>query len=369
MIDGTATNGTGVLLHGGGVVSNQSGGTIKSAYIGLHFSQHPATLVNAGVVSGNSATAAGSGVSMSAGGAVTNQAGGTITGSDGIYASGTACVVNAGSIGGKSAGCAGVSLGSGGAVTNQSGGIISGGNDAVQFSAGITDALVDRPGRGVHRHRRRRQQIGSASISTLELASGASAGTLSGLGTQFIDFAQVTIDSGAQWVFGGYNTIASGATLTNSGTDTVTGTLVNAGVFTGDQLQLDNGVFTNQVGGLVTASYVYGIAGGTGSVVNQGTINNAAGFAIDLEGAGNVSNAAGALISSYDGVKLTGDEATLVNLGAVSASGHATGAYLRNGGVIINGRRPDRPPARRRSRAITASCLNRSTPPISSAQC
>ena len=69
--------------------------------------------------------------------------------------------------------------------------------------------------------------------TTMELASAASAGTLSGLGTQFVGFSAITIDSGANWTLSGANTLAAGITLTDSGTLSDSGTLTNAGLITG----------------------------------------------------------------------------------------------------------------------------------------
>ena len=114
-----------------------------------------------------------------------------------------ATVVNAGSIGGNAASGTGVYLQFGGTITNQTGGAISGGTDAVTFAAGHTNRLVIDPGATFTGTVDGGNTIGAASISTLELASGASAGTLSGLGTQYIDFAQVTIDAGAAWMLSG----------------------------------------------------------------------------------------------------------------------------------------------------------------------
>jgi hypothetical protein len=61
-----------------------------------------------------------------------------------------------------------------------------------------------------------RNAIDAAVVSTLELASAGSVGTLSGLGTKYVDFAQVTVDAGAQWTLTGANTLAAGYTLTDA---------------------------------------------------------------------------------------------------------------------------------------------------------
>ena len=117
--------------------------------------------------------------------------------------------------------------------------------------------------------------IGAAQVSTLELASAGSAGTLSGLGTQFVDFAQVTVDAGAQWILAGANTLVAGATLTNAGTLTDAGTLTNAGTLSGPLTLAAGGVLSNASTGTITASggtAVYGTSGGAATVVNAGVI-------------------------------------------------------------------------------------------------
>ena len=81
----------------------------------------------------------------------------------------------------------------------------------MQFEAGYANRLVIDPGAVFSGMVTGGNTIGSAVVSTLELASGASAGTLSGLGTQFIDFAQVTVDAGAQWHLDGADTAGAPA--------------------------------------------------------------------------------------------------------------------------------------------------------------
>ena len=85
------TAGAGVYLGAGGLVSNQSGGTI-SGYYGVDARNSPATVVNAGVIAGNYTSAGNAvGVYLRAGGSVTNQSGGTINGvHDGVRIAGAA---------------------------------------------------------------------------------------------------------------------------------------------------------------------------------------------------------------------------------------------------------------------------------------
>ncbi|HEX4368574.1 MAG TPA: Hint domain-containing protein [Rhodopila sp.] len=355
-IGGNLTTGNGVNLAAGGAVTNQSGGTITGLKA---VNVTGGTVTNAGVIGGNTTLGTGAGVQL-AGGSVTNQSGGTVTGFSGVYGkTSAATVVNAGGIYGNTASGRGVSLASGGSVTNQSGGVITGfdgiltaggatvvnagsigGTTAVAFGAGATNRLVFDPGAVFSGTVNGGNTIGAASISTLELASSASAGTLSGLGTQFTNFANVTVDTAANWTLSTANTLVAGATLTNAGTLTATGTLQSDGTITGNALRLNGATFTNQASGL--ASYVYGVpAGGTDSVVNQGTIASDSGWAIYLKAPGNISNAAGARIDGYfGGAMLKGTNATLSNLGQIygsTANVTSYGVYLRNGGVVANG--------------------------------
>ena len=89
-------------------------------------------------------------------------------------------------------------------------GTITGSSDAVKFAAGYANRLVIDPNAVFSGKVTGGNTIGAAQVSTLELASAGSVGTLSGLGTQFVDFAQVTVDAGAQWTLQAPNTIAAG---------------------------------------------------------------------------------------------------------------------------------------------------------------
>ena len=219
---GYIANFFGINLLDGGSVTNQSGGYILGHDVGAHLREEV-------------------GVGVQFGGSVTNQSGGSIRGSiQGILGRfGTITVVNAGQIAGDYA--QGIRL-DGGSVTNQIGGSIKGGSasapaiggygaltvtnagtidggtvNAVQFAAGVTNWLVVDPGAVFIGGVDGGNTVGAGSVSTMELA-GTSASTMSGIGTQFVDFAQTTIDAGASWTFTGGNTLATGTTLTNAGT-------------------------------------------------------------------------------------------------------------------------------------------------------
>ena len=192
----------------------------------------------------------------------------------------------------------------------------------MQLGAGASNRLVIDPGATFRGTVTGGNAIGGTAISTLELASGAGAGTLTGLGTTYIDFAHITIDAAADWVLGGVNSLVAGATLSNGGALTDTGGLINAGTLTGGSLRLNGGALTNQAGGLVTSAYVYGAAsGGADSIINLGTIADTA-VGVYLEAAGTVINAAGALIAGNNGVVL-GAGGTVANAGTI-ASNHGT---------------------------------------------
>jgi hypothetical protein len=224
------TTGGGVILTSGGVITNQSSGTISGGGLGIYVRGGGGTIVNLGLV-----TTSGVGriaVDLAAGGTISNQSGATIDGqADGVVVSGgIATVTNAGTINGPTD--VGVLLYSGGTVTNAAGGtitggsygvqlgsaatvvnagLIAGGTDAIQLNAGTTNRLVIDPGAVFNGDVNGGNAPGSGAVSTLELASGASVGTISGFGVQYQGFGAIAIDNGARWSVGG--TIAAGTTI------------------------------------------------------------------------------------------------------------------------------------------------------------
>src|ERR1700687_5113264 len=100
---------------------------------------------------------------------------------------------------------------------------------------------------------------------TLELGAAGGQGRPSGFGSQYTDFGQISVQSGAGWTVAGNTTIGVGTTLSNSGSLTNSGTLVDAGLIVnagsittgwaaGVALTVSNkGSPTNQSNGIITA--------------------------------------------------------------------------------------------------------------------
>ncbi len=281
----------GIYFFLGGTVTNVAGGTITSNYVGILDSGGAATIRNAGSISG----ATNTGIRLPEGGAISNAAGGAITSSGGNgIASGaghlaaslsvrnagaisgggsgivllnsrmTASIYNSGRISGASG--AGISTADGGTVTNAAGGTITGGTYGVKLSGaagtvtnagsigGVTDA-VDFAHSGSNRLIVDAGASFSGAVTAagtgnvIELASSATAGTLSGLGSEYLGFQTVTIDSGAAWKV--------------TGTEAAFGATTIGGFTANDTLYITN------------LSYVPGatatLSGGTLAVVSGGT--------------------------------------------------------------------------------------------------
>lgn len=332
----------GIYLSSGGAVTNVGGGTVVAAAAGVEIKGGPGSIYNAGGIYATGPYSCG--VELISGGSVTNQTGGAITGTlYGLQSSNSATVTNSGLIGG-----AGAVIGIGlafGQVTNTStgtiagtssgiriygggtvmdAGTVSGGGDAVHFYSGSTALLVVDPGAVFAGAVDGGNAVGATATSTLELASAANIGTLSGLGTQFVNFTQITVDAGAQWAFDTTDTVGAGVTLTNSGTIEGTVTLA-AGA------NLTNGptATISAYGG----SVVYGLPGSPATIVNSGLIINSAttaSYGISLAQGGSVTNNGTATISGYNGITADGP-LTLVNAGYIA--GVRTGVYLAAGSV------------------------------------
>ena len=351
-IDNYATlSGTqiGAELSGLSTVTNHAGASITGGNDGLILNGASETAVNSGTITGAVAVAAnltgdviingtsGGTVGLMTGssfGAVLQASGnntifnyGTITAGVGVYDNGAggtlrATVINAGTI-----------IGTGG--TAISSGALGSSNLLLRFVPG--NSFIQGTVSGEH-----------SGVGILQFASGASTGTLTGSNADFVNFQTASVYVGASWVFAGTNTLGANTTLvdagtlTNSGVLDVTGTLidsgtlVNGGSLVGNPITLSGGYLTNLASGYISANINGAAAGGTDSVVNQGTINNPGSYAIYLRGQGNVTNGAGASIYGHsNGVGLNGVNATISNLGTITAQNYA--GYLRHGGLVING--------------------------------
>ncbi|MCX7380189.1 MAG: hypothetical protein NT133_01960 [Alphaproteobacteria bacterium] len=175
------SSGTGVRS-----VTNQAGGQIF-AHTGVVITSQTGTVVNAGTIRGlldgtvtynNALQHFGDGITLAAGGTVTNLAGGTISGAR--Y---------------------GIDI-QGGTATVSAAGVISGATTAVRLAAGQADRLVVNPGVVFNGIVDGGNASNSAAVSTLEFAAGGS-GTLSGIGTQVVNFGLLQFDAGARWAISG----------------------------------------------------------------------------------------------------------------------------------------------------------------------
>jgi hypothetical protein len=224
--DGTITGSTGVNLVGSTLTND---GLIQAGVVAAN-----STLTNNGTITGsyNKYAGAGAGAEITSG-MLTNT--GVIAGGAGAYGGAgvdvtSSVITNTGSITGGSGSTpglghdgAGVLFHGGGTLT--SAGFIGGGvgvagiADAVDFGAGPA-RLIDDPGAVFSG-----TVVAQGAFTTLELASAASIGTISGVGTSFTGFGTITVDAAATWVVTG--------SVTSSGT---------IGVGAGSDLTFDGGV-------------------------------------------------------------------------------------------------------------------------------
>ena len=267
------TTASGDAISGGSgtpwVISNSGtiSGIIGSSSAGIYLQGAGSAVQNSGKIYGSAA-----GVWLSSGGNVTNNSGDLIsgTGSYGVYIGGGA-----------------------GVVTNN--GTITGGWYAVDLAfSSASNRVVVAPGAVFN-------GLVSGGNGTLELASGAGSGSISGLNTgSFQNFSALVVDAGASWTLSGSNTIAS---VTDDGSLIVTGALP-------------------------AANYQIGVAGGGGTLevasapANASPINFLGNSTLIIDNAAtfgaNVGSAsyAGPLLESFG----AGDTVDIKNFSAGNAS-------------------------------------------------
>ena len=222
------------FAYGGGVTNSGTASSIYGQSFGIHIAGDVGTVSNDGTIASGQTAGASDGVYLGSGGSVTNATSGTITGYDsGIMVTGAeGTVVNHGMITGSD--FAGVAFYQGGTLTNAAGATISGyggvqmtatgGAGSTLVNAGTitatggpkvtatfgapNDLLVILPGAvfngGV---------LGGGTNSTIELASAASTGALSGLGSDFDGFDAIQVDAGASWNLSGLNSVDPGTPI------------------------------------------------------------------------------------------------------------------------------------------------------------
>jgi len=250
---------------------------------------------------------------------------GTITGSNiGILGSGT--IVNAGMIS-NSRGAAG---------------------SAIMFESG-TDRLVEDPGSAII------GTVGGSSYA-LELASGSSSGSISGLGTSITGLSTVAVDTGASWTLSGTNSVAnivdngfinvagsldvsSAVDPTSSGAFLLTGqsNLEIASILGGGNLKMQfiGSNSTNRL--IIDNAAQFGENVGTPSYVGPVIQGFLAGDTIDLKGIASTG-----LVSSYTAasgdLQITGGGKTLATLAFQNSTLGAGTFHLASdgsGGTLI----------------------------------
>jgi hypothetical protein len=240
-----AGNSAGVMMGAGGYVSNSATAAVSAQYYGVEVRGSEGTVVNAGTISSHQAFG-GAAVQLAAGGSVTNAAGGLLRSQwIGVQIGTTSTVATAGTVDNQGTiiatdgtNGAGIWITGPGVIYNGPSGVITNGPYAVvaynevtlvnagsiggslfgldAIGSGFADRIVAEPGAMFSGVFSGGNTIGSAIYSTLELASGAFAGTITNVGT-FIDFGQIGLDAGATWSLGG--TIAAGETVAFGGTN------------------------------------------------------------------------------------------------------------------------------------------------------
>lgn len=208
--------GIGSLTNAGTIIGQKKGINLAdSAASGLNTGLIEAELGGYTFVSGTlTVSAIGTAVELHQASHFTNSSTGKVLAlaGDGIDLEAGGFINNAGTIIGD---LAGIELAAGGTVTDS--GVITGTGAAVDFSAGFAGRLIISPTARFSGEVNGGNTLGASHVSVLELATGATAGTLSAFGTQFVDFGSIVLDAHAAWDITGATTLAAGLALTNEG--------------------------------------------------------------------------------------------------------------------------------------------------------
>ncbi len=265
----TSNAGAGIYFEDGGTITNQGAGAlIRGGGDALEATRSAVTLYNTGTLTGSSY-----GADLRAGGTIFNSGtaalisgaryGLRFLGSPGI-------VENSGAI--TSTAGPGIYLAAGGTVQNA--GSIAGSTLAVAFDGVNASRLIIAPGASFAG-----TVSGDASASsTLELMRGATAGTISGLGSSFVNFSTISLDGGARWMIQGNSLgLAAGQTiigLTQLDTIELAGisVLPNGATFGPGGLTLNTGLSTATLqlaGNFSTANFTVASNAGGVQIIND----------------------------------------------------------------------------------------------------
>jgi Bacterial Ig-like domain len=303
----SGSSGYGVDFEDGGTITNASTGLISAGEDAIFVYGAAGTINNSGTIS----SSFDDGIGLFAGGSVVNNAGGVIkTPTSGGYGpaaiyipTGSASVVNRGTISGQY----GVYYAVAGSVENA--GTISGTSYAVDFSASSSaNKLIVDPG-----------AVFNGSVNggggTIELTAGT--GSIGLIGSSaFSGFTTLSDDAGGAWTLTGSNTIAN---VTDNGALTINGSLAVTGALNATSV----GAFDLGTGGVLEVASATGAQTAMDFLgASQLVVDNAALFGTGIGG------------TSYLGSQLedfgTGDSIDLHNF---SASGAAF-AYNASSGLL-----------------------------------
>jgi hypothetical protein len=343
----SGTSGLGMYLAGGGMLTNESTGTISGTDTAIRASFAPQAVLNAGLISSTGAD----GIDFLAGGSLTNSLSGTITaGLVGVYDhQGTLLFQNDGMIYGGSIGVAFTSLGT---ISND--GSIGGGTYGVSLGSGSLDnqGTIDGAGEGVVLSQGG-TVLNAGSVNGLEIGI-ALRGSLASVDNQVAG----TIQSDNIALYGASDTFS----LTNTGTietesfeavrvidgaeasasNASTGTIIGGGYGIG----LNDGSDTLINSGLIEANDAVFLAGAYALVTNNATGTLTGGFGIEgFVGTLNLQNS-GLIDASTgtDGIIIAGTLVSIDNQAGGMIMGHAIGvaieaaaATLMNEGLVTGG--------------------------------
>ena len=350
-----------VLANGETLDVGTSGNLQVAATVAVY-----AGVTASGVVVSNAGTIAATapaayGVVLKGGGSVTNQATGTISGYYGVIIDGTkadtATLVNAGTITGT---LAAVAFGDVNADLIVDPGASFTGIVGAQVSYSNSSGVVT--------------LSNTLDLASTSSAGVVTTGTIAGIGSEFVNFNTIVEDAGASWVLNGANTVSgqgivlganatlsvgANAKLDATGSDAIyasptasgivvsnAGTIDASGGFGVDLT--DGGSVTNQAGASVVGKTggIF-VANAAGTIDNAGTISTTApiSLGIELSAGGSITNQATGTISGYYGVLIggtKGDAATVVNAGTITGAlavgfGHVNADLIVDPGASFGG--------------------------------